>query len=111
MTKITIEKTSLGRTIKVRGHAGDGKSAEGSIICAAVSMLVQTLAQNIYDAEDEGIADIIDITLKSGEADISYITDSDSVNIAADGICKGFELLADSYPDTVALCMKNKARV
>ena len=104
MTKITIEKTSLGRTIKVRGHAGDGKSAEGSIICAAVSMLVQTLAQNIYDAEDEGLADIIDVTLKSGEADISYITDSDSVNIAADGICRGFELLADSYPDTVALC-------
>lgn len=108
MTKITIEKSPLGRNIKIRGHAGSCSSPKNSIICAAVSMLVQTLAQNICDAEDEGIADIIDVTLKSGEADISYITDSDSVNIAADGICRGFELLADSYPEAVALCRINR---
>lgn len=107
MTTINIEKTNLGRNISVSGHAStvndETSSADGRIICTAVSTITQTLAQYLLDAEDLGTADIIDITLKSGNARISYITDDDSVNIGADAICRGFWLLGDSFPDRVCV--------
>ncbi len=103
MTKIRANKTLLGRSIEINGHsANDAESSkQASLVCCAVSMLAQTIAQNVYDSEDEGTADIIDITLKSGEAVINYITDSEELNLVVDGICKGFELLCDSYPQYV----------
>ncbi len=101
MTTVTVEKSTLGRKITVDGHTSDRACREGNIVCAAVSMLVQTIAQNVYDAEDTGNADIIDVTLKAGDSCISYIADDDSLNVAVDGICKGFLLLAENYPDKV----------
>lgn len=105
MTQIAIEKNYLGRNITITGHA-DGGGAEGKLVCAAVSMLAQTLANYLLDAEDSGRADIIDITLKSGDARISYITDEDDINEGADAICSGFALLCDSYPERVCLSEK-----
>lgn len=102
MTDVIVKKTSLGREITIKGHAGDGRAKEGSVVCAALSTLAQTIAQNLYDAEDEGDADIIDITLKSGDTIISYITDNEDVNRVVDSICKGFWLVADCFPERAA---------
>ena len=101
MTAVTIEKNSLGRNIRLMGHAGRNK--EGSIVCAAVSMLAQTIAQYLYDAECEGETDLIDISLKSGNAYISYITDEERVNDGVDAIATGFTLLSDNYPEMVSI--------
>ncbi|MBR4306064.1 MAG: ribosomal-processing cysteine protease Prp [Ruminiclostridium sp.] len=101
MTDILVKKTSLGREISVKGHSGDGVQREGSVVCAAISTLAQTIAQNLYDYENEGEADIVDISLKSGEAFFSYITDNESVNGVVDGLCKGFMLISESFPERV----------
>lgn len=101
MTDITIKKTSLGREIYIKGHSGDGVQKEGSVVCAAISTLSQTLAQNLFDYEDEGEVDIIGVSIKSGESYFSYITDSENVNLVVDSICKGFMLVADCFPERV----------
>lgn len=42
-----------------------------------MTTLAQTIAQNVFDSEDTGDTDIIDVTLRSGQAVISYVTDDD----------------------------------
>ena len=103
MTRIRIDKHLTGRDIYITGHCSNGKDSavEPLLICEAVTALAQTAACNVYDSEDKGEADIIDITLKSGQAVISYITDSDMLNAAVDGICRGFSMLAENYPEYI----------
>ncbi len=106
MTRVRIDKSRLGRDIYITGHCrneGD-KSAEATLVCAAMTALAQTIAQNIYDSEDTGDTDIIDVTLKSGQAIISYVTDDENLNTAVDGICKGFDMLSENYPEYVDCC-------
>ncbi|MCH5325526.1 MAG: ribosomal-processing cysteine protease Prp [Eubacterium sp.] len=104
MTEIKVNKTLLGRHISVVGHADRaGDMTKGNLICAALSILTQTMAENLLAAEDEGRADIITLDLKSGEADMEYITDDESVNSAFDAGVTGFALLAERYPETVSL--------
>ena len=85
MTRIRIDKHLTGRDIYITGHCRNNKEAraEPILICEAVTALAQTAACNVYDSEDKGEADIIDITLKSGQAVISYITDNDTLKIGA----------------------------
>ena len=103
MTRIRIDKHLTGRDIYITGHCSNGKDSavEPILICEAVTVLAQTAACNVYDSEDKGEADIIDITLKSGQAVISYITDSETLNAAVDGICRGFSMLAENYPEYI----------
>ena len=103
MTRIRIDKHLTGRDIYITGHCRNGKdsAAEPILICEAVTALAQTAACNVYDSEDKGEADIIDITLKSGQAVISYITDNDTLNAVVDGICRGFFMLAENYPEYI----------
>lgn len=103
MTRIRIDKHLTGRDIYITGHCSNGKDSavEPILICEAVTALAQTAACNVYDSEDKGEADIIDITLKSGQAVISYITDSEMLNAAVDGICRGFSMLAENYPEYI----------
>ncbi len=70
-------------------------------MCAAISVLVQTIAQNVYDAADEGRANIIDISIKSGDSCVTFTDADDALLYAVDGICEGFRLLSDSYPERV----------
>lgn len=100
MTEIKIKKTPLGRRVTLKGHATHSKG-DGAVVCTAVSTVTRTLAEYITKAEDEGTADIIDITLKSGNAVIDYIADDDEVNIGVDAILCGFYMLAESFEDYV----------
>ena len=103
MTRIRIDKHLTGRDIYITGHCANGEdnSVEPVLICEALTALAQTAACNVYDSEDKGEADVIDITLKSGQAVISYITDSELLNAAVDGICRGFEMLSENYPEYI----------
>ncbi|MBQ8790763.1 MAG: ribosomal-processing cysteine protease Prp [Ruminiclostridium sp.] len=101
MTDIILKKTKLGRELTVKGHSGEDMTKAGSVVCAAISTLTQTIAQNLYEYEDEGEVDIIDITIKSGNTVLSYITDNENVNFLVDRICKGFWLVSDCFPDRV----------
>lgn len=100
MTRVRIDKSGLGRDIYITGHCANENSgsAEATLVCAAMTTLAQTIAQNVFDSEDTGDTDIIDVTLRSGQAVISYVTDDDGLNTAVDGICKGFDMLEENYP-------------
>ena len=89
MTRVRIDKSGLGRDIYITGHCANENSgsAEATLVCAAMTTLAQTIAQNVFDSEDTGDTDIIDVTLRSGQAVISYVTDDDGLNTAVDGIC------------------------
>ena len=86
MTRVRIDKSGLGRDIYI----------------TSMTTLAQTIAQNVFDSEDTGDTDIIDVTLRSGQAVISYVTDDDGLNTAVDGICKGFDMLEENYPEYVS---------
>lgn len=102
MTTIKIRKTPLGRKIEIKGHSTDS-SGDGKIVCAAVSTVTQTLAEYLTQSEENGKADIIDITLKSGYSVIDYIADDEEVNIGVDAICCGYQLLSQAFEERVAL--------
>lgn len=106
MTRVRIDKSGLGRDIYITGHCANENSgsAEATLVCAAMTTLAQTIAQNVFDSEDTGNTDIIDVTLRSGQAVISYVTDDDGLNTAVDGICKGFDMLEENYPEYVSCC-------
>ena len=73
MTRVRIDKSGLGRDIYITGHCANENSgsAEATLVCAAMTTLAQTIAQNVFDSEDTGDTDIIDVTLRSGQAVIS----------------------------------------
>lgn len=100
MTEIKIRKTPLGRKITLNGHATHSRG-DGAVICTAISTVTQTLAEYLTRAEDDGNADIIDLTVKSGRAVIDYIADNDEVNIGVDAILCGYYLLAESFEDYI----------
>ena len=106
MTRVRIDISRLGRDIYITGHCRNegGSSAQASLVCAALTTLAETIAQNVYDSEDTGNTDIIDVTLRSGQAIISYVTDDEQLNTAVDGISKGFFMLAENYPEYVECC-------
>ena len=88
MTRVRIDKSGLGRDIYITGHCANENSgsAEATLVCAAMTTLAQTIAQNVFDSEDTGDTDIIDVTLRSGQAVISYVTDDDGLNTAVDAV-------------------------
>ncbi|MFR2154620.1 MAG: ribosomal-processing cysteine protease Prp [[Eubacterium] siraeum] len=79
MTRVRIDKSGLGRDIYITGHCANENSGstEATLVCAAMTTLAQTIAQNVFDSEDTGDTDIIDVTLRSGQAVISCVTDDD----------------------------------
>ena len=99
----TGQSARISLTCRLKANGGDS-SAQASLICAALTTLAETIAQNVYDSEDTGDTDIIDVTLRSGQAIISYVTDDEQLNTAVDGISKGFFMLAENYPEYVECC-------
>ncbi len=106
MTRVRIDKSGLGRDIYITGHCANENSGstEATLVCAAMTTLAQTIAQNVFDSEDTGDTDIIDVTLRSGQAVISYVTDDDGLNTAVDGYARGLicwrKTIRNMYPAT-----------
>ena len=48
MTRVRIDKSDLGRDIYITGHCANENSgsAEATLVCAAMTTLAQTIAQN-----------------------------------------------------------------
>lgn len=101
MTKIKFWAEDGKIILLATGHASEGHTSDGNIICAAISMLIQTLAKNIIEAGDEGKAHRVQVDLLEGHAIVACDTSDIDLVAAAKGIAKGFELLAESYPDIV----------
>ena len=92
------------KCVTIKGHAQSGEHGK-DLICAAVSTLTYTLAENIsgYASEIEGIQ--THIKLDEGDAKIVCTKCPPEFDKVIDlvfcTICTGFEKLAETYPENV----------
>ena len=102
MTNVVITR---GKTcaISMVGHAGHAKGGGGDIVCAACSVLIQSLANTLHV---QGIR--FDWEQKAGEAHIRFAAGKtlhrDLRALGAfEMTCVGLEMLAQAYPDNVKI--------
>ena len=89
--------------VSVSGHAGTAPAGE-DLVCAAVTALTLTLAQNIEDLEGRGAAKGSSVEMESGCADLvcpPVAGYGALVDTIFDAICTGYSALADAHPGNV----------
>lgn len=102
MISIVYNRNNL--TVSVNGHA-DGAPKGEDLVCSAVSILTYTLASNaemICNGDSKCYQS--DIRINEGEAYIHCNPRTAIKNVARvmfDGICVGFDILAQKYPSNV----------
>ena len=103
MTRAVIRTSPDSVDIKVRGHAGSCKNGADPV-CAAASMLVCALMERLERMRGELCE--LHICYSSGVCEISARGDErsfPSVCEAVEVVACGFELLANSFPRSVAV--------
>lgn len=101
MIEIVYEKRT--HSLVVSGHAGAGKKGE-DIVCAAVSALVLTLAENVDVLVETGTAAESVIDVKDGSARLACTAKKGMepvVRCIFDAVCCGFSLVARMHPEHV----------
>ena len=89
--------------VRVEGHAKSGEFGR-DLICAAVSTLAVTLAENVAAMEESGHVRTMTADLAPGNAEISCTPVSrfqSIVKVIFDAICIGFDRLSKEYPDYI----------
>lgn len=90
--------------VTVSGHAQSGEMGH-DLVCAAVSILVYTLAANINDmGKDSTRFHKPKIAIEPGKAKIQCRPISGMKAVTAlmmDSICVGFDIIAQKYPENV----------
>ena len=89
--------------VTVKGHAHSAEKGH-DLVCAAASMLVSTLAANVAQLHTKGIVQKKTIILDDGCAEVSCTASNKykyTVEMIYLGICVGFELLSQRYPEYV----------
>jgi len=81
--------------VTLRGHAGSAEHGH-DLICAAVSALVLTLAYNVADFPQPKL------WLDPGDTQLACPAAAEAVQ-AFDCIWKGFQLLAELYPEYIQI--------
>lgn len=100
MIKITYHRRL--NSLEMHGHAGGKRGND--LVCAAASMLANTLALNVERLKCQGAAAHVEITLEPGNAAIWCRPKSKMesvVTLCMDSVCMGFELLHKEYPKKV----------
>lgn len=85
----------------IRGHAGSAPRGE-DLVCAAASMLVQTLACTVLRLEEQGETAAVRIRLRPGRAAIRC-RNTAPARAAFRVIRDGFSLLCAAYPACVTM--------
>ena len=93
---IVVTRKQNGITIK--GHAGYAEPGK-DIVCAAVSILTQTLIKSFEDIT----AAKIKYSISPGTADIKYRDLTGSAHTLLNSFFIGIKMLADEYPEYVQL--------
>ena len=90
--------------VSVEGHARSGEIGH-DLVCASATILVYTLAAFVKNMKEAGQTKYPTIEIKNGQALIVCNAPrryQNSVTLAFDTICAGFELLAHDYPDNIS---------
>ena len=91
--------------VKAKGHAGAGKYGQ-DIVCAAVSVLVQTLANEVEEAARAGTVALGAVAHGDGwmKVEVTPTREScDMVEAWVELVQDGLDALAESYPENVEL--------
>lgn len=89
--------------LRVTGHAGAAPRGE-DLVCAAVTMLARTFAENAKQMDKAGIVSGVHIELEEGNAHVWCRPAKKYRAVAASvlqAICIGFEILEREYPEYV----------
>lgn len=90
-------------SIKMRGHANYAPIGQ-DIVCAGVSVLIQTLIQSVETLT----ADEIEYSMQPGTVDIKFRCLSDLTKVLIDAFFIGVKGIAESYPDNVRIISERK---
>lgn len=110
MIKATVARTVwasgvTGYEVKAEGHAGAGKYGQ-DVVCAAVSVLLQTLANEVTEAARAGLLAVGVVAHGDGWMKVE-MTPTDQTQDMADAwvelVQDGIDALAESYPENVEL--------
>lgn len=110
MIKATVARTVwasgvTGYEVKAEGHAGAGKYGQ-DVVCAAVSVLLQTLANEVTEAARAGLLAVGVVAHGDGWMKVE-MTPTDQTRDMADAwvelVQDGIDALAESYPENVEL--------
>ena len=93
-----IEVSRLKDGITIRGHANYAPIGQ-DIVCAAVSVLVQTLIQSVESLT----TDKIEYDMQPGTVVIKFWCLSDQSKVLIDAFFIGIEGIAEAHPDNVRL--------
>ena len=91
-----IKITRHNDGISLIGHANYAEHGR-DIVCAGVSVLVQTLIQSLEDL----VTDEIKYDMSPGLVDIKHGHLSENARLLIDAFFIGIEAIADEYPDHV----------
>ena len=104
MIQVSYEREQ--HRLTVQGHAQSAEKGK-DLICAAVSILVFTLAQNIYELGDKGFLAEYVVRLDEGDAELACDGEYHRCyKLVFDTICTGLELLATDFPEHVTFIEK-----
>lgn len=94
-----------GYEVKAMGHAGAGKYGQ-DIVCAAVSVLMQTLANEVEEAARAGTVALGAVAHGDGWMKVEVTPTRESCNMVeawVELVQDGLDALAESYPENVKL--------
>ena len=94
-----------GYDVKAKGHAGAGKYGQ-DIVCAAVSVLMQTLANEVEEAARAGTVALGAVAHGDGWMKVEVTPTRESCNMVeawVELVQDGLDALAESYPENVEL--------
>ena len=94
-----------GYEVKAKGHAGAGKYGQ-DIVCAAVSCLMQTLANEVEEAARAGLVALGAVAHGEGWMRVEVTPTRESCNMVeawVELVQDGLDALAESYPENVEL--------
>ena len=94
-----------GYEVKAMGHAGAGKYGQ-DIVCAAVSVLMQTLANEVEEAARAGTVALGAVAHGDGWMKVEVTPTRESCNMVeawVELVQDGLDALAESYPENVEL--------
>lgn len=110
MIRATVARTVwnsgvTGYEVKAEGHAGAGEYGQ-DIVCAAVSVLLQTMANEVTEAARAGLLAVGVVAHGDGWMKVE-MTPTDQTQDMADAwvelVQDGIDALAESYPENVEL--------
>lgn len=93
---IVIDRYNGG--ISVKGHANYAEPGK-DIVCAGVSVLVQTLIASLEQITSAKIK----YSISPGTVDIKYESLTGSAHALINSFFIGVEMIADEYPDNVSM--------